>query len=62
MLVHLLVRASPLSFLLHGSLIPCLQLSTVPPKEGKTIDAYFEKKHNWINDVSVGKWPLGRSA
>mmetsp|Transcript_24638 Transcript_24638/g.67143 ORF Transcript_24638/g.67143 Transcript_24638/m.67143 type:complete len:243 (-) Transcript_24638:467-1195(-) len=26
------------------------QLSTVPPKEGKTIDAYFEKKHNWIND------------
>eukprot|EP00983_Pelagomonas_calceolata_P011168 359824-Pelagomonas_calceolata.AAC.2 len=29
------------------------QLSTVPPKEGKTIDAYFEKKHNWINDVSL---------
>lgn len=30
---------------------PPPQLSTVPAKEGKTIDVYFEKKHNWINDV-----------
>ncbi|GLC36027.1 hypothetical protein PLESTB_000530700 [Pleodorina starrii] len=24
-------------------------LSTVPPKDGKTVDVYFEKKHNWIS-------------
>lgn len=29
---------------------------TQPLKEGKTIDVYFEKKHNWINDVSVWAW------
>ncbi|KAG2497850.1 hypothetical protein HYH03_004117 [Edaphochlamys debaryana] len=25
-------------------------LSTEPLKEGKTVDVYFEKKHNWIGD------------
>ena len=28
------------------------QLANAPPKEGKTTDTYFEKKHNWIADVS----------
>lgn len=29
------------------------QFATAPAKEGATNDAYFEKKHNWIADVSV---------
>ena len=29
------------------------QLANAYPKEGKTIDTYFEKKHNWIADVSI---------
>ncbi|KXZ56178.1 hypothetical protein GPECTOR_1g153 [Gonium pectorale] len=24
-------------------------MGTAPPKEGKTVDVYFEKKHNWIS-------------
>jgi hypothetical protein len=26
------------------------QLGNAPPKQGKTVDVYFEKKHNWIGD------------
>jgi hypothetical protein len=29
------------------------QLANAYPKQGKTIDTYFEKKHNWISDVSM---------
>ncbi len=29
------------------------QLANMPPKEGKTIDVYFEKKYNWISDVGL---------
>jgi hypothetical protein len=29
------------------------QMATAAPKEGKTLDAYFEKKYNWIADVRV---------
>lgn len=29
-------------------------LSTVPPKDGRTVDVYFEKKHNWISAVGGG--------
>ena len=34
------------------------QLANAPPKDGKTVDVYFEKKHNWIADVSLFMRPL----
>jgi len=27
------------------------QFATAPPRQGKTLDAYFEKKHNYIAEV-----------
>lgn len=27
--------------------------TTAPPKDGRTNEVYFEKKHNWISDVSA---------
>jgi hypothetical protein len=33
------------------------QFATIPPKDGKTNDVYFEKKHNWIGDVSLALGP-----
>eukprot|EP00877_Chromochloris_zofingiensis_P001293 jgi/Chrzof1/11164/Cz05g26090.t1 len=40
---------------------PCYkgkQFATVAPHDGKTLDTYFEKKHNWIadGDKYVDKW------
>lgn len=29
------------------------QFVTIRSKEGKTPDTYFEKKHNWISEVST---------
>lgn len=29
------------------------QFGTAPPKDGRTLDVYFEKKLNWISDVST---------
>jgi hypothetical protein len=28
------------------------QFGVAPPREGKTVDTYFEKKHNWLSEVS----------
>lgn len=28
------------------------QFTTIPPKDGHTTDVLFEKKWNWISDVS----------
>ena len=30
------------------------QIGTAAPRQGKTVDVYFEKKHNWIGEVSIG--------
>lgn len=29
------------------------QFAVVPPKDGRTVDVYFEKQHNWISQVSI---------
>lgn len=31
------------------------QFATAPPREGKTLDVYFEKKYNYIAEVSTSK-------
>lgn len=36
----------------HRSAFAGKQLATAPLKEGKTVDVYFTKKHDWISDVS----------
>lgn len=47
-------RRKPEEYVKKGGVRSCYagkHFTTAPPKDGKTNDVYFEKKHNWVHDV-----------